>query len=112
MAQRVLLVCDLHDDDRTGADTVAFGVDGSSYQIDLCAEHAGKLRDAVAPYVGAARRAAGGGGGGRRTRRGRAGGVDRQRTQDMREWARGQGHKVSDRGRIPGWIVQKYDAAH
>ena len=58
MAQRVqvLLVCDLHDDEVEGAETVAFGLDGSSYEIDVCEDHAAELRDAFAPYVGAARR--------------------------------------------------------
>ena len=49
MAQRVLLVCDLDDDDRTGAQTVSFAVDGTKYEIDLCEDHAAALRDAVAP---------------------------------------------------------------
>ena len=60
MAQKVqvLLVCDLHDDETEGTETVAFALDGSSYEIDLCEEHAGALRDDLASYVGAARRAA------------------------------------------------------
>src|SRR5664279_2278505 len=62
MAQRVLLVCDLHDDDRPGAETVTFAIDGVSFDIDVCAEHAAALRDAMAPFVGAGRRASGAGG--------------------------------------------------
>lgn len=120
MAQRVLLVCDLHDDDSPGAETVSFAIDGSSYEIDVCSRHASALRDAVAPYVGAGRRASGSAGGsspaGGGPRRGRAGrastGQDRQRTQDIREWARAEGHQVSDRGRVPARLVELYEAAH
>ncbi|MCW2585952.1 MAG: Histone protein Lsr2, partial [Frankiales bacterium] len=59
MAQRiqVLLVCDLHDDEVEGTETISFGLDGSSYEIDVCDEHAAQLRDSFASYVGAARRA-------------------------------------------------------
>jgi hypothetical protein len=123
MAQKVqvLLVCDLHDttdgDEVEGSETVAFGLDGSSYEIDVCEEHAGELRDAFAPYVGAARRA------GRapvapsqrragRPSSGRATGSDKQRVQDIREWARTNGHKVSERGRLSAAVIEAYDAAH
>ncbi len=117
MAQKVqvLLVCDLHDDEVEGAETVAFGLDGSSYEIDVCEDHAAELRDAFASYVGAARRA------GRAPvapaqRRGTRGGsrsnVDKQRVQEIREWARSNGHKVSERGRLSAAVLQAYDAAH
>ena len=39
--------------------TVRFGLDGAEYEIDLNAEHAKALRDALARYVGAARRVGG-----------------------------------------------------
>jgi len=71
MAQRVqvILVCDLHDDDTPGTETVLFSVDGTSYEIDVCERHAAELRDSFARYVGAARRAAGRSSGGGRRRR-------------------------------------------
>jgi hypothetical protein len=117
MAQKVqvLLVCDLHDDEVEGSETVAFGLDGSAYEIDVCDRHAADLRDAFAPYVGAARRAG-------RTpiapaqrrggRGGRGGAGDRQRVQEIREWARTHGHKVSERGRLSAAVIEAYDAAH
>lgn len=118
MAQKVqvLLVCDLHDDEVEGVETVAFGLDGSSYEIDACEEHAAALRDAFAPYVGSARRA------GRsaaapaqRKPRGAAastGGAGKERVQEIREWARANGHTVSERGRLSGAVVSAYEAAH
>ena len=120
MAQKVqvLLVCDLHDDEVEGAETVAFGLDGSAYEIDVCEDHAAELRDAFAPYVGAARRAGRAPAAPSQRRPGRpagraaGGGGDKQRVQDIREWARSNGHKVSERGRLSAAVVEAYEAAH
>jgi hypothetical protein len=120
MAQKVqvLLVCDLHEDEVEGVETVAFGLDGSAYEIDACEQHAAELRDAFAPYVGSARRAgrpaAGTGSrrGSRGTSRPAASGSDRERVQAIREWARSHGHKVSERGRLSSTVIEAYEAAH
>src|SRR3954466_3345170 len=108
MAQRVqiILVCDLHEGEVPGTETVTFGLDGSSYEIDVCESHGRELRDAFAPFVGAARRASGrsvGRGGGRR--RGRRGGTGE--AAQIREWARGQGLAVPERGRVPAELAEK-----
>src|SRR3954470_19762401 len=116
MAQRVqvLLVCDLHEDEVEGEETVEFALDGTSYEIDLCAEHAEELRDSMAPFVGAGRRSGGArSGGGRRGRaRSAAGGSGKQRGSDIRQWAPGHGLAVGERGRIAGSIIEQYEAAH
>lgn len=108
MAQRTQVI--LEDDiDGGGADeTVTFGIDGVTYEIDLNDGNAGKLRDVLAPYVGAGRRV-----GGRRSS-GRAGGGGRSREDlsAVREWARANGHQVSDRGRISAEVQEAYDKAH
>ena len=59
MAQKVqtLFIDDLDGSEAEG--TVRFGLDGAEYEIDLNAEHARELRDALARYVGAARRVGG-----------------------------------------------------
>ena len=59
MAQKVqtLFIDDLDGSEADG--TVRFGLDGTEYEIDLNAEHAQQLRDALARYVGAARRVSG-----------------------------------------------------
>jgi hypothetical protein len=99
-------------------ETVLFGLDGAAYEIDLTGEHAAALRDSLAPYVGAARKAGAAGSSGRRGgQRGSGGGgsassSDRQRTAQIRAWAREQGMEVNDRGGIPNQVVQAYDAAH
>jgi hypothetical protein len=110
MAQRVqvLLVCDLHDDDTAGTATVDFSLDGASYEIDVCEEHGAKLREAFAPYVVAGRRS-GRSGAGRRSRRGRgtAGDFD---PSAVRAWAKEQGVKVSERGRISAEVLEQYNS--
>jgi len=109
MAQRVqiLLVCDLHDDDTAGTETVTFTVDGSSYEIDVCDAHSKQLHEAFAPFVAAGRRASRGGGSGRRGRRG-SGGFD---PAAVRAWAKDNGVKVSERGRISADVLEKYNAS-
>ncbi|TWP51366.1 Lsr2 family protein [Lentzea tibetensis] len=110
MAQKVTvtLVDDL--DGSTAEETVEFGLDGVAYTIDLSSGNADKLRDALADYVTGARRA-----GGRKRGPGRPAGVkarpasaDREQNQAIREWARKQGMKVSDRGRIPAEVLDAY----
>ena len=113
MAQRVqvILVCDLHDGETPGTETVTFGLDGSSYEIDVCEQHGREMRDAFARFVAAARRASGRsgsrGGGRRRSRRGGSG-----EAAQIREWARSQGLAVPERGRVPAELAEKYAAAH
>lgn len=119
MAQKVqvLLVCDLHDGEVEGTETIAYGLDGSSYEIDVCEAHAAEMRDAYAPYVGAGRRAGRSGGSTTPRRNGRsssrsAGGGDKNRVADIRDWARKNGHPVNERGRIAATVLQAYEAAH
>jgi len=60
VAQKIqtLYVDDLDGTEAEG--TVRFGLDGTEYEIDLNAEHAQALRQALARYVHAARRAGAG----------------------------------------------------
>ncbi|MCU1653609.1 MAG: hypothetical protein QOI50_6558 [Pseudonocardiales bacterium] len=100
-------------DDLTGKkadETVQFELDGKGYEIDLSSSNAKKLRDALASYVEAARRPGG------RRRSGavataRRASVDREQNQAIREWARKQGMKVNDRGRIPAELLEAYHKA-
>jgi hypothetical protein len=107
MAQKIqtLFIDDLDGSEAEG--TVRFGLDGTEYEIDLNAEHAQALRDALARYVQAARRA-GGRRPGRSGRRARADGVD---STEVREWAKAQGIEVKDRGRVPAELVARFKAA-
>jgi hypothetical protein len=105
MAQRVniVLVDDIDGSDAT--ETVAFALDGTSYEIDLNEKHAAKLRDALASYVGHARKV-----GGRRTRSSAKAAATGASAKEIRDWARSNGYKVPDRGRIPADVREAFDA--
>jgi hypothetical protein len=104
-------------DDLDGGDadeTVSFALDGVEYDIDLSANNAAGLRKVLAEFIEPARRTAG------RKNRGApamvhtrvdAGG-DKAQNQAIRNWARSQGYTVSDRGRIPAELVEKFQEAH
>jgi len=110
MAQKVqvLLVDDI--DGGNADETVTFGLDGVTYEIDLTAGHATELRDALAQWVGHARKVGGRTAGRSAAPRGRR--SSSGDAQAIREWAKENGHKVSERGRISADVKSAYDAAH
>jgi hypothetical protein len=113
MAQvfQVLLVCDLHDDGTAGTETVNFSVDGTAYEVDVCESHGAKLREAFAPFVANGRkvsRSSGSGSGRRRRSRHTSSGFD---PAAVREWARTNNVKVSERGRISAEVLDQFNAA-
>jgi hypothetical protein len=95
--------------------TVAFSFQGKSYEIDLSSDNREKLASALDPYISKARPT----GQRRRTsepqpQRGSNGNGNGNgnRLQEIREWARSNGHKVSERGRLSAAVVEAYEAAH
>ena len=110
MAQRVSIVLEDDIDGSVADETVTFALDGVTYEIDLNGKNAAALRDALAPYVGHARRSAGRRTAGRPAAGGR--GTGKRDLGDVREWARSNGHQVSDRGRISAEVQAAYDKAH
>src|SRR3954462_9957765 len=115
MARKVqVILSDDLDENLTADETVSFSLDGTSYEIDLADKNAKEMRDALARYVSAARKVGRGGtrgsGGGRFLPTG--GRMDREQAGPIRDWARKNGHAVSDRGRIPASVVEAYEAAH
>ena len=107
MAQRIqtLLIDDL--DGGEAAGTVRFGLDGTEYEIDLSATHSDELRKALEQYLAHARRTGGAARSAARTRRASVT-VD---TAKVREWAKGQGIEVKERGRVPASVVERYQTA-
>ena len=107
MAQRIqtLLIDDL--DGGEAAGTVRFGLDGTEYEIDLSAAHSDELRQDLGRYLAHARRAGGTARSEARTRRVSAA-VD---TAKVRDWAKGQGIEVKDRGRVPAGVIEQYQTA-
>jgi|SRR5579859_1785600 len=94
------------------AETVTFALDGSSYSIDLSERNAASLRDALAVYVANARRGTRGPGRPAGPRRGRGTRSDREQTQAIREWARKNGYKIGEKGRIPATVQEAYHSNH
>lgn len=107
--QQIVLIDDV--DGSEADETVTFALDGVTYEIDLTTAHAAELRDAFATWIGHGRKTSGRAGGAARSG-GRRTGTDRAQLAKIREWARDNGHKVSDRGRIPGAVLAAYEAAH
>jgi hypothetical protein len=107
MAQR-MEVQFIDDLDGGPADTtVIFAIDGTAYEIDLSAVHAAEFRTALEPFVAVARRASGGS-----RRVGRSARAARPSPSAVREWARAEGIKVSDRGRVPAELVVRFQEAN
>lgn len=107
MAQRVQVVLEDDIDGGTAAETVTFGLDGVTYEIDLNDDNVAAMRDAFAPYVSAGRRVAG-----RRSSGTSARPSDKGELAKIRQWARANGHDVSDRGRISQQVRDAYAKAH
>jgi len=117
MAQKIHIVLEDDLDGSEATETVSFGLDGTSYEIDLNDEHAEELRGALATYVGHARkvsgtRRGGGGGGGGRRSSGSSSNGSGPSAKEVREWARENGYEVPDRGRVSAEVREAYDAAH
>lgn len=117
MAQKVQVIKtdDLENDDVPADETISFALDGTTYEIDLSERNATELREAFSRYVQAARKVSRGSGrasGGGRSRATGGGRMDREQAGAIRDWARKNGHAVSDRGRIPASVVDAYEAAH
>src|ERR1700759_4596056 len=98
------LVDDL--DGSTAERTVTFGWDGHTFEIDLSKKNIAALDSALKPYIGAARRVRGAAG----RPAGRRSSAKRSSMPDIRDWARSNGHEISDRGRIPVAVVEAYEA--
>ncbi|MEV5414164.1 Lsr2 family protein [Thermopolyspora sp. NPDC052614] len=112
MAQKTVVTLTDDLDGELADETVKFGLDGVYYEIDLRESNAKKLRQLLQPYQSAARRATapatatrGKGGRGRTS-----GGGDRERSAEIRAWAKKHGLPVSERGRISAILAAAFEA--
>lgn len=112
MAQRVQIILEDDYDGSQADETVAFGLDGVEYEIDLSEKNAGDLRDALAPWLGHARKVGG------RRKAGRVSGDGKSSakgsessTSDIRAWAQANGYEVSSRGRVSAEVREAYEKA-
>jgi Lsr2 len=98
------------EDDLTGGpadETVAFGVAGRYYELDLSAKHAADFRHQLAPFVEHARLV-----GAHRSRTPARTAASRERSREIRAWAEQQGLEISERGRLPGNVIEQYATLH
>ncbi|WP_119294707.1 Lsr2 family protein [Streptomyces sp. YIM 130001] len=114
MAQRVVVTLSDDIDGGEAAETIAFGLDGKSYEIDLNPANAKKLRSALAPYLHAGRKQPKSGTKAS-VRNGRPTATFTTVTADpaaVRAWARSHKMDVPARGRIPKKVYEAFNAAN
>lgn len=106
MAQRVNieLVDDI--DGSEAVETVSFTLDGTAYEMDLSEKNAAKIREALDPFVNAARKVS------RVKANSRRSTPSGPSAADVRTWAQAHGHEVPERGRIPAVVREAYAAAN
>lgn len=97
-------------DGSANAKEVTFSLNGESYTMDLSAKNRAALEKALKPYIAKATKQ------GRRrlasSSRKTTARASRTDLAAVREWAKSNGHQVSDRGRISATVQEAYDAAH
>lgn len=103
------------------AEEASFSYDAYTYTLDLCAPHATEFHDTIQGLIAASTDRS-------RVATGRAGRLvaeaaptprftrqparrDKEQLGAIRDWARANGHKVSDRGRIPREVEAAFQAA-
>ncbi|MFB7027192.1 MULTISPECIES: Lsr2 family protein [unclassified Streptomyces] len=112
MAQKVqvLLIDDV--DGGEADETVTFGLDGRTYEIDLTDKNADKLRELLEPFVRAGRKQGGRVSAGSRGRVSAPRAAGEPTPEELRKWASEHGYEVSSRGRVPASIKEAYAAAN
>ncbi len=119
MGQRVTLMCDLHNNNTEAVESLRFAVGTHTYEIDLCDKHLKEFHDKVASFVDGARavgtsRSSSGkkaAPASRRASRSRKAAGPTVDLTVVRDWARENGWEVSNRGRLPGAIMEAYQEA-
>ena len=106
MATKIAVALEDDLDGGPADETLRFGLSGTEYEIDLSKKNARTFRKQVAPFVEHARKA----GRGQRRRPARPSSA-RQRSGDIRAWAKNNDIPVSARGRIPASVFEQYQAA-
>jgi hypothetical protein len=112
VAQRVSVTyaCDYDDKEIPEGQqrSLAFGIDGRDYEIDLCKKHSDRFGGLISKFTQHARRPAQKGA----PKRKRRTAANRQHSAEIRAWAKDQGMEVNDRGRIPGSVLTAFESTH
>lgn len=105
MATKMTVVDDL--DGSEPASTVSFALGNISYEIDLSNKNKAAMEKKLSKFTDAARKVSTSG----RSRPARSN-ASRSDSVAIREWAKSNGHKVSERGRIAANVVKAYLKDH
>jgi Lsr2 len=107
MAKKVTVSLQDDLDGSPAAQTVHFALGGSEFEIDLSEKNVRAFRQDMDPFLEHAHRA-------RRSDQatGNRDAASRRRTTGIRTWARDHGMTVSERGRIPASVLERYEAAN
>jgi hypothetical protein len=107
--RKVYLVDDVDPEVTEDVQTLSFGLDGKTYEIDLGDANREKLLDSLAPFVAAARKVSGAPAG-RKAGRGTGTAPAGLQTENQaaRAWLKANGYKVTDRGRIAADLLDIY----
>jgi nucleoid-associated protein Lsr2 len=89
-------------------ETIKFGIDGLSYEIDLSNKNAAKLRTALQTYVDHGTRISGRAAAASRGGARRPAVAEREQNKAIRAWAIRKGLDVAPRGRIRSDIIEQY----
>lgn len=98
-------------DGSEASSTVYFELDKAKYEIDLSEKNAAKLRGQLSKFIAAAQpvriqKAK------KITKQVVSTPSRREQAQAIRDWGRANGREVSDRGRVPGALLDAFHAAH
>ena len=106
MAQRTITVMtdDIEGKEADDVQTYTFALNGVEWEIDLNEKNGAKFMQAIGFYTDHGRKVGG--------RAKRNGATKKEDLNAIREWARANGHTVSDRGRISQEIRDAYAAAN
>jgi hypothetical protein len=110
MAQRIQTILEDDLDGGPADETVTVAYNGITYELDLSKKNVEKLVKTLAPYTSAGRKLGSSRNSLKSTKSGASG--NKQDLAAIRAWARANGHKVSDRGRVSQEVQNAYRSAH
>jgi hypothetical protein len=97
-------------DGSANASEVRFAFEETEYTIDLSSKNRKTFEKALRPYIEAGTRVSGRRPGTSRSARPKRAGASSVDLAAVRAWAKENGHKVSDRGRLPKAVLDAYAA--
>ncbi len=119
MAKRTIIQMTDDLDGSEAAETIRFGIDGTSFEIDLSGANAAKLRAALKPYVEAAPKSGrrpdpawSGTNGYKPKRTSQERDNRKEKLAEIRRWAAENRIKVNDRGRVAESVVAAFRAGN